>query len=112
MPRSQESALWAVVTTFPDAEAAEFVTTELVEERLAACANIVPGVTSIYRWEGEIQQDGEVLVVLKTTTTGYVRLRDRLEAMHPYDVPEIMAFPVPEVAEAYRAWVAMEVHTP
>jgi len=112
MGHASQSVLWVVVTTFPDADVAESVATGLVEQRLAACANIVPGVMSIYRWEGEIEREGEVMAVLKTTAAGYGPLRDRLAAMHPYDVPEILAFPVPEGSGAYRAWVAAEVRAP
>ncbi|MBT8487207.1 MAG: divalent-cation tolerance protein CutA, partial [Gemmatimonadetes bacterium] len=64
---SPEAAVTVVLTTAPDAEVAEALATRVVDERLAACANIVPGITSIYRWEGEVQRDAEVLVILKTT---------------------------------------------
>jgi len=98
-----------VVTTAPDSEVARALATRIVEERLAACANVVPGVTSIYWWEGTVQQEGEVMVVFKTTAERLDALRDRVLELHPYEVPEVIAFPVAEGSKDYVSWVAREV---
>ena len=101
-----------VLTTAPDADVARSLATRVVEERLAACANVVPGVTSIYRWEGAVQEDSEVLVILKTTPAGYGHLRDRIAELHPYEVPEILVLDTPEGSADYMRWVADEVSAP
>lgn len=102
------SAVRTVLMTAPDAEVAEALATVLVEERLAACASVVPGVTSIYRWEGEVQRDQEVLMVLKTTAERLPRLVDRAGGLHPYEVPEILSLPVDGGLDDYLRWVAAE----
>lgn len=99
----------AVVTTMPDVLASERLATTLVEERLAACANIVPSVTSIYRWKGSVQKDDEVLVVFKTTESAVAGLRDRIVELHPYDVPEVVVLRVVDGSEEYLRWVCAEV---
>jgi periplasmic divalent cation tolerance protein len=85
---------------------AEAMAGALVEERFAACANIVPGLTSIYRWEGKLCRDREVLVLLKTRRPRFAALARRVRELHPYSVPEIIALPVGLGASAYLAWVA------
>lgn len=99
----------AVLVTAPDLETAERVGGTVVEEGLAACANLVPGVVSLYRWEGAMQRDDEVLVVLKSTAGAVERLRARVVEIHPYDVPEVLALPVSEGHAPYLAWVRGEV---
>ena len=98
-----------VVTTTPDAGSAELLGRRLVDERLAACASVIPGVTSIYRWEGAIRQEGEVVMLLKTTSGAVGALRDRLLELHPYDVPEVVALPVEAGHDAYLDWVRQQV---
>lgn len=105
-----ESALMLVIVTAPSQDVAENVVTAVVEERLAACGNIVPGVTSIYRWEGAVQREAEVLIVLKTTRAVLAALMRRVEELHPYDVPEVLALPVATGLDAYAVWVAANVH--
>jgi periplasmic divalent cation tolerance protein len=94
-----------VLTTAPDEQVAERIGATLVEERLIACANLVPRVRSIYRWEGAVQRDDEVLVVMKTTTDALELLRERLVALHPYDVPEMLAVPSVDGLGAYLSWI-------
>lgn len=106
----QQTAVAMVVVTAPSQEVADRIVTTLVEERLAACGNIVPGVTSIYRWEGAVQRDGEVLILLKTTVAGLATLMSRVEELHPYDVPEVLAVPIVAGLDAYTGWVAASVH--
>lgn len=108
-PSTDATAVTAVVTTAPDATVAEELAARVVGERLAACANVLPGVTSMYWWAGEVQHDAEVLVVLKTVGKRFDALRDRITELHPYEVPEILAFPVLGGSDEYLEWVRREV---
>lgn len=92
--------------TSPDLEGARALGRVLVEERLAACAQLLPGVESIYRWDGRIEAAGEVLLILKTTRGCFDRLQARLVALHRYDVPELVALPAVAGLPAYLHWVA------
>ena len=103
-----EGDVWLALSTVGDRDAAERLGRTLVEERLIACANLVPGVHSIYRWEGAIQSEDEVLLVMKTGRTALESLVARVEELHPYDVPEVLCLPAARVAEAYRQWVFSE----
>ena len=78
-------------------------------EGLAACGNVIPGLTSIFRWDGELQEDGEALVVLKTMENSVEALRRRVVELHDYDVPEFLAIPITGGHEAYLRWVAESV---
>jgi periplasmic divalent cation tolerance protein len=100
-------ALVVLVTT-PTPERAAEIARAVVEERLAACGNVVPGLRSIYRWEGKVQDDPEALLVLKTTRARFEALRDRVIALHPYQVPEVIALRVEAGSAAYLAWIAGE----
>lgn len=95
-----------VLCTFPDAGTAADVARTVVEEKLAACCNILPGIRSIFAWEGRMEDASEVLVLFKTTGTAYAKLEKRLLKLHPYDTPEILAFEAGAAAKAYAAWVA------
>jgi len=97
-----------VLVTAPSPEKAAEIARALVEERLAACGNVVPGLRSIYRWEGKVQDDAEALLVLKTTRGRFEALRDRVLALHPYEVPEVIALPVERGSDPYLAWIAAE----
>lgn len=77
-----------------------------VEEKLAACVNIVPGVRSIYRWEGAICDDAEVLMIVKTRASRLEQLKTRLAQVHPYDTPEMLVLDVVDGAEKYLKWLA------
>lgn len=94
-----------VLCTLPPGEAAAGIARAIVEERLAACVNIVPGLRSIYAWDGAMQDDEEQLAILKTTTDRFEDLRTRLLQLHPYSVPEIVAMPVTDGHLAYLGWV-------
>jgi periplasmic divalent cation tolerance protein len=102
----QETGALVVLVTTPTPERAAEIARALVEERLAACGNVVPAIRSIYRWEGKVQDDGEALLVLKTTRARFEALRDRVLALHPYQVPEVIALPVEAGSAAYLAWIA------
>jgi periplasmic divalent cation tolerance protein len=97
-----------VLVTAPTPERAAEIARALVEERLAACGNVVPGIRSIYRWEGEVQDDQEALLVLKTTRDRFEALRERVVALHPYQVPEVLALEVEAGSAPYLAWIAAE----
>src|SRR5207245_1061165 len=94
-----------VFTTLPNADKAADVARALVEERLAACANLLPAVRSIYRWEGKIQDDNEVLVLFKTRAENVERLKARILELHPYEVPEVLAVPIESGYQAYLEWL-------
>jgi len=97
-----------VLVTAPSAEKAAELARALVEERLAACGNVVPGLRSIYRWQGKVEDEAEALLVLKTTRARFEALRERILALHPYEVPEVLALPVEAGSAAYLAWIAGE----
>ncbi|MFT3700628.1 MAG: divalent-cation tolerance protein CutA [Kofleriaceae bacterium] len=103
-------AVAVVLSTFPNAEAASTAARTLVEERLCACVNIVPGVRSIYVWDGKLCDEQEVLAVIKTTTDRADSLKTRLLAIHPYDVPEVLELDA-TASPAYLAWVQGAVTT-
>jgi periplasmic divalent cation tolerance protein len=94
-----------VFTTWPDLETARKAARVLVEERLAACGNIVPGVESVYRWEGKVETGAEVLVVFKTVIGSYQMFETRLRALHPYQVPEVLVLRVTDGLPSYLRWV-------
>jgi len=97
-----------VFTTLPSADKAAEVAKVLVEERLAACANLLPAVRSIYRWQGKVQDENEVLVLLKTRAEHLERLKLRILELHPYEVPEVLAVPVEAGYQPYLDWLAGE----
>ncbi len=101
-----------VLSTAPDAEAALRIGRALVEERQAACVNVVPGVRSIYRWQDAIEATDEVMLVLKTTAAAAPALAARLAALHPYEVPEVLALEPAAGAEAYLGWIGESVTAP
>lgn len=94
--------------TCPDAATAESIATVLVEERLAACASVQPGVGSVYRWQGRVETAEEVLLAVKTTRDRFEALAERIQALHPYEVPEILAFEAAAGSPAYLDWVVTE----
>ncbi|WAC19347.1 divalent-cation tolerance protein CutA [Luteolibacter sp. SL250] len=101
--------LLLVISTFPDEEKARQIGTLLVEKQLAACVNLLPGLTSIYRWQGKIETAGEVMAIFKTTAAGFPAFRDELLALHPYDVPEVVALRTADVSAAYGRWIMEQV---
>jgi len=91
--------------TCPDQATAETLAEGLVGIGLAACVNIVPGLVSIYRWENQVEQADEVLMLIKTTTARLPDLTAYIEQQHPYDVPEVIASPIAAGLPAYLDWV-------
>lgn len=97
-------------TTWPDADSAREAAAALLEEGLIACANILSGSTSIYRWQGEVKQEGEIVALFKTAADRAGAARDRLIALHPYEEPCVIALGVEAAASApgFLAWVEAE----
>ena len=104
----RESGISLVLTTLPDEGTAERLARRLVDERLIACGNVVPGLGSIYRWEGVTETAREVLLVMKTREELVTRLFERAAQLHPYDVPELVALRATDVADAYARWLRDE----
>ncbi len=94
--------------TCPDTTSAARIATALVEERLAACVNRLPGVASTYRWQGRIEQADEVLLLIKTTAERLPALRQRLPQLHPYELPELVVVEAAGGLPAYLDWVPAE----
>jgi len=93
------------ITTFTDEATAELTIRKLVEERLVACGTLIPKAKSIYCWQGKIEESNEVVVFLKTTMTLQAVCMGRLQALHPYEIPEILVMEPAAVSESYAAWV-------
>lgn len=98
-----------VLCTCPDQKVAEKLAITLVEKKLAACVNINGSVESIYRWQGSVHQDQEVLMMIKTTNNCWKKLEQTLLELHPYDVPEIIAMPIVAGSKDYLEWVGENV---
>jgi periplasmic divalent cation tolerance protein len=94
-----------VFCTCPDLATAEHIARAVVTARLAACVNILSGITSVYRWQEELHSDAELLLLIKTHHATYVALENRIRDLHPYDVPEIIALPIQQGAADYLAWL-------
>lgn len=95
-----------VLTTVPSPEEGERIGAAVVSEGLAACANVVSGVSSIFRWKGAIEREREALVIMKTTRDAVKSLRERLVELHPYELPEVIELDVASGHKPYLAWVA------
>jgi len=108
MKRTMETAL-VTLCTCPDQASALKLAGGLVEERLAACVNILPGVRSVYRWKGKTCDDAEVLMVIKSLSGMHDDLESWLAKHHPYDIPEIVALPASRVSAEYLAWLESSV---
>jgi periplasmic divalent cation tolerance protein len=106
--RSTEPDVRVVLITAPDAETAARLARSLVEERLAACVNVVPEIRSFYRWEGAVHDDAEILLVVKTRADRAGELAARVVELHPYDVPEVLELPAAGGSAAYLGWVRSE----
>ncbi len=94
-----------VFCTLPDANIAGKMAETLVGEKLAACCNIVSNITSVYTWQGQVQRDSEVLMIIKTTHENYGPLEKRILELHPYEVPEIIALNIEKGSASYLNWI-------
>jgi len=104
-----DDAALLCLCTCSDPASAQMLAEALVGERLAACVNRLPGVLSTYRWQGQVSTDGEELLLIKTTTARFEALKARLLALHPYELPELIALPVQLGHAAYLDWVRANV---
>lgn len=94
-----------VISTVPDEEEGKTIAQKIVEERLAACVNVLPAVQSFYWWEGQISNDEEFLLLIKTQARLFPRLEERIKILHPYQVPEIIALPILTGSREYLGWI-------
>ena len=106
---SEPGAARLVLSTFPDLECARQIGTLLVDAQLIACINLIPAVESIYRWEGELRTDSEVLGILKTSEFALSELEQRFTEEHPYEVPEFLVFCPDSGSDAYLEWIKKSV---
>ena len=98
-----------ILCTCPDAQTAARLARGLVSEQLAACVNVLPGIRSIYRWQDNIEDEEEALMVIKSTPRGMAGVEAWLMAHHPYDVPEVVALPASHVSPPYLEWLTSQV---
>jgi periplasmic divalent cation tolerance protein len=94
-----------IFCTCPNQESAERIARSLVEAQLAACVNILPNVTSVYRWQGEVESAQELLLIIKARSDDYVAIEQHIKALHPYTVPEIIATAVQSGSLDYLHWI-------
>ena len=106
---NQFESIRIVFITAPDLDTAESIAKALLEKRLAACVNIIPGLRSIYHWEGKIEDDQEILLMIKTRAELIEKqLTPLVQKLHPYQVPEIIALPVVGGGQSYLDWILSE----
>lgn len=94
-----------VLSTLPSDQEAASIARALIDDRLAACVNILPAMTSVYRWTDGVQQGTEHQLVIKTTRSRVAALWEKLEALHPYDLPEFVVLPIVDGSELYLKWI-------
>jgi len=94
-----------VITTCPNGACADDIALHLVENQLAACVNQLPGVRSVYQWQGKVHADQEILLFIKTRADAYARLEEAIRARHPYELPEVIALPIVQGSAPYLAWI-------
>lgn len=97
-----------ILTTLPDQDAARQLARQLVEARLAACVNVLAPCTSVYRWQGQIHEEAETHVLIKTMAERYTEVETFLREHHPYELPEIIALPIERGLPGYLEWVRAE----
>lgn len=95
-----------IVTTFGSEAEADLIGRELVRQRLAACANVVPGIRSIYRWQGEVRSESEALLLVKTLDSRFAEAARTIQELHTYELPEIVAVPIALGEPRFLAWIA------
>ncbi|WP_057830439.1 divalent-cation tolerance protein CutA [Colwellia sp. TT2012] len=95
-----------VLTTCPNETVAQNIAQQLVTEKLAACVNIIPNITSVYYWQGELQCDNEVQLLIKTDENTFAALNERINQLHPYDVVEIIALNIQQGDKHYLNWIS------
>jgi len=103
-----DSSLYVVLVTVPNEESARKLSDSVVNERLAACVNILGGLRSVFHWNDRVENASELLLVIKTTSDRYPELESRIQELHPYETSEIVAIEAARVADAYLSWVHEE----
>ena len=98
--------------TVPDQDTATRIAEALVTEQLAACVNIIPAIQSVYRWEGAIEHDEELLLLIKTSAAIWPRLEARILALHPYELPEIISVRIQDGNNNYLNWITNNLKSP
>ena len=109
---ADEGSALLVFTNLPDRSAALKLAQGLIDKRLAACVNVLSGCTSVYRWEGTVEQTDEVPVLIKTRASRYAEIEAAIRSLHPYELPEVIAVPVVRGLADYLEWVAEETAIP
>jgi periplasmic divalent cation tolerance protein len=99
------SDIQIIFCTAPDADTGRRIATQLVKDGLAACVNLIPGIESIYRWKGQLECDSEVLLMIKARSADYAGVEATISALHPYELPEIIAVPLSNGLSSYLEWV-------
>lgn len=110
MSNTGDNAYQLIFCTCPEQETAKKLAALLVEKRQAACANIVPGLTSVYRWQGKIETDSECLLLIKSRADHYPAVEQIIREQHPYELPEIIAVPIGNGLNGYLRWIDKELH--
>jgi len=108
MPETEQQYLIAL-NTCPDIETARIIADKLIEAGCAACVNIVPGIESVYQWQGEVEHDEELLLIIKTHKDAYAQLEQLIQQHHPYELPEIIAVSIKAGSGEYLAWIGQTV---
>lgn len=107
-----ETAAIVILITAPALDKGEEIARALVTEGIAACVSIIPRITSVYRWEGKVCEDEEVLLLVKSPENLFPRIRDRVKSLHSYDIPEIIALPVIDGLPDYLEWLKNATNVP
>lgn len=97
-----------IYCTVPNEFSANLIASTLIDENLAACVNIVPSVTSVYKWEGTVQTDSELLLIIKTQQSKFEEIEKRIKELHENSIPEIIALPIIKGSEEYQNWIVKE----
>jgi periplasmic divalent cation tolerance protein len=100
-----ESSPQLILNTCPDQQTANSIATALVEQGLAACVNIVPGIQSVYRWQGKIERQGEYLLLIKASSDAFSSISARIVELHPYELPEVIAVTIGNGLQPYLDWI-------
>ncbi|MFV2057836.1 MAG: divalent-cation tolerance protein CutA [Thiohalomonadales bacterium] len=104
-----DTSFCLVLTTCPDKDSAHTVAHSLIEGRLAACVSILPPITSIYRWQGKIESNEELMLLIKTKNSQFSAIKEQILDVHPYELPEIISVPISNGLDQYLRWVADNV---
>jgi len=110
-PTASPDRLLVVVTSLPNIEAAKALAHTLIEEKMAACVQLMDGIQSVYRWEGKVCEEHEVLLSAKTLASKWLEISSFIQQQHPYDLPEVLAFSPEQYSRQYCEWVQAEVNS-